>query len=422
MNQSLAERSHKHIWQPFTQMALVDEPIPMVSGNGATLTDIDGNVWIDGISSWWTCSHGHAHPHIAKRVSEQIHTLEHVIFAGFTHKPAIELAERLLPVLPGEMKRMFFSDNGSTAVEVGMKMCFQYWFNIDQKRTTLLAFHDSYHGDTFGAMSAADRSAFSEPFHPFLFDVTFLPYPICEKTLNEGLKIINEIKSPIAGIIYEPLIQGAGGMKMCKPQQLDTILQHVKQLGGICIADEVMVGFGRTETLFASDQLEVKPDIICLSKGLTGGTMALGATCCAQFIYDAFLSQDKLKTFFHGHSFTGNPVACSAACASLDLLLDPETLQKRTHIMNMHNAFQSKLKSYPIAKNIRQSGTIIAFEVGDGASYFATLRDQIWEHFKSRHIILRPLGNTIYILPPFCITDQQLETIYSAILEFLESL
>ncbi len=418
---SLAERDQAVIWHPYTQMQTAAAPIPIVRGEGVHLIAEDGTKYIDAVSSWWVNIHGHAHPYIAEKVAEQLRTLEHVIFAGFTHPSAVELAERLLEILPENQKRVFYSDNGSTAVEVALKMCFQYWSNLGHARTKVLAFHNSYHGDTFGAMAVSARSAFTKPFEEFLFDVKFIDLPNAEN-ISRLKEEVSGIRHQASAFIFEPLVQGAGGMNMYEAQYLDELLAHCRKEGVLTIADEVMTGFGRTGKLFASDHLKEKPDLMCFSKGITGGTMALGLTTCAAKIYDAFLSDDKMKTLFHGHSFTANPVTCSAALASLDLLLKPETLADISRIESQHKQFAARIAGHAKVRTIRQTGTILAmeWETGDNTSYFNSLRDQLYNFFLGEGIILRPLGNIIYIMAPYCITNEQLEYIYKKIEQALD--
>ncbi len=418
---SLVERDRDLIWHPYTQMQNAAPPIPIVRGEGVYLIAEDGKKYIDAVSSWWVNIHGHSHPYIAQKVAEQLNRLEHVIFAGFTHPGAIELAERLIDILPSGQSKVFYSDNGSTAVEVAMKMCFQYWSNLGNPKTKVLAFNNSYHGDTFGAMAVSSRSAFTRPFEKLLFDVEFIDLPDAGNI--EQLKAhISGISSDLAAFIFEPLVQGAGGMQMYEARYLDELILHCRQNGILTIADEVMTGFGRTGKLFASDHLSEQADLMCFSKGLTGGTMALGLTTCTSDIYNAFLSDDKLKTLFHGHSFTANPVACSAALASLDLLLDKETLKNIERITQSHQEFLNKIKNHPRLKNIRQTGTILALEwesTGE-TSYFNNLRDNLYNFFLDKGIILRPLGNIVYVLPPYCINTEQLNYVYLKIEEALE--
>ncbi|MCJ8211217.1 adenosylmethionine--8-amino-7-oxononanoate transaminase [Mucilaginibacter sp. RS28] len=420
---TLAERDAKVIWHPYTQMQTAGLPVGIVKGEGAVLFDEDGKQYIDAISSWWVNLYGHAHPYIAQKISEQLTKLEHVIFAGFTHEPAVQLAERLLPLLPDNQKKAFYSDNGSTAIEVALKMCLQYWLNKGQKRTKILAFNNSYHGDTFGAMAVSGRSAFTAAFDELLFEVDFIDLPTREN-ISDLKSHISNLRSELACFIFEPLVQGSAGMLMYEAQYLDELLHHCRQEQVLTIADEVFTGFGRTGKRFASEYLTAQPDIMCFSKGLTGGTMALGLTTCTQAIYDAFLSQDKMKTLFHGHSFTANPIACTAALASLDLFESDDTLANIQRIKQRHSVFMEQVKVHPKIRAVRQTGTIIAmeWETGEQTSYLSSLRDRIYNYFLDAGIILRPLGNIIYILPPYCITDRQLDYIYRKILDALNEI
>ena len=415
---NLAQRDHNIIWHPYTQMKTAALPIPIVRGEGAMLFAEDGKSYIDAVSSWWVNLHGHAHPYIAQRVAEQLNTLEHVIFAGFTHPAAVELAERLMKILPPNQKRAFYSDNGSTAVEVALKMAIQYWQNVGTPKRKIIAFRDSYHGDTFGAMSISSRSTFTAPFWSYLFDVEFIDVPVPgheQETITqlEGIALTGDA----AAFIYEPLVLGTAGMVMYTPEVLDQMMGICQKHNILTIADEVMTGFGRTGRTFASDYLQHLPDIVCMSKGITGGTMALGFTTCSNQIYEAFLHEDKSKTFFHGHSYTGNPVACAAGLASLDLMLNSETQQHIKRISELHSQFAAKVSELDFVAEVRQQGTILAveFEAG-GTSYFSNLRDTLYNFALERGVLLRPLGNIIYIIPPYCISNEQLEQVYQTIL------
>lgn len=420
---SLVERDLNVIWHPYTQMQTAQPPIPIVRGDGACLFDENGKKYIDAVSSWWVNIHGHAHPHIAQKVAEQLTRLEHVIFAGFTHEGAVELGERLLKLLPGNQQKVFYSDNGSTAIEVAIKMCLQYWHNRGAARTKILAFGNAYHGDTFGAMAVSGRSAFTAAFDSLLFEVEFIDLPNADNI--ESLKSqISELKAELACFIFEPLVQGAGGMIMYEAQYLEQLMAHCRQEGVLMIDDEVFTGFGRTGKPFACYHVNQQPDIMCFSKGLTGGTMALGVTTCSMQIYDAFLSDDKLKTLFHGHSFTANPVACAAALASMDLFVDLSTQKNIDRISDSHTQFSQKIQHHPKIKTIRQTGTILAmeWETGDNTSYFSSLRDKLYQYFLAAGIILRPLGNILYILPPYCITDDELNYVYGTVIKALEEI
>ena len=417
---SLQDRDQKVIWHPYTQAGLDKPPIGIVKGEGVYLLDEDGKKYIDAVSSWWVNIHGHAHPYIAEKVAEQLHQLEHSIFAGFTHEPAVLLAERLLEILPANQSRIFYSDNGSTAVEVAVKMALQYWANKERPRLKIIAIEHAYHGDTFGAMSVSARGSFTDPFSPLLFDVIHIPFPGgANETLSvEKLKeIITQHKGQIAAFIFEPLVLGAGGMLMYEPGTLETMISICRGNGILTIADEVMTGFGRTGKLFACDHINITPDIICLSKGITGGTMPLGVTSCSSEIYNAFLSNDRSKTFFHGHSYTANPVACAAALASLDILLQDKCLENIARISQHHQDFIHKTDRNPALRNLRSRGTILAmdFHNKNETSYFNPVRDRLYDHFIEKGVLLRPLGNVIYIMPPYCITENELNTVYNAI-------
>lgn len=420
---NLVERDQKVIWHPYTQMKTAGPPVPIVRGEGACLFDESGKKYIDGVSSWWVNIHGHSHPYIAKKVAEQLNQLEHVIFAGFTHPIAVELAERLLAILPNNQQKAFYSDNGSTAIEVAIKMCLQYWNNQDKPRTKILAFKNAYHGDTFGAMAVSGRSAFTAAFDSLLFEVEFIDLPT-DENIEQLKSQISDLASQLSCFVYEPLVQGSAGMLMYEARHLNELMAHCRQENVLLIADEVFTGFGRTGKPFATNHVTEVPDIMCFSKGLTGGTMALGLTTCTQKIFDAFLSDDKLKTLFHGHSFTANPVACAAAVASLDLFLEDSTAANIQRIVTMHAAFAEKVKHHPKIKTLRQTGTIIAmeWETGSNTSYFSSLRDRLYNYFLDAGIILRPLGNITYILPPYCITNEDLNYIYNKIEQALEEI
>lgn len=420
----LQDRDQEVIWHPYTQMKGALPHIPIIKASGVYLFDEQGKKYIDAVSSWWVNIHGHAHPYIAQKVSEQLLNLEHVIFAGFTHAPAVELAERLLPLLPGKQSKVFYSDNGSTAVEVALKMCLQFWRNTSAKpRQKVLAFKDAYHGDTFGAMSVSGRSIFTDPFTELLFNVEFIDLPT-EENIDLISNQIEALKDEIACFIFEPLVLGAGGMLMYEPKLLNRLVQICQQHDILCIADEVMTGFGRTGTYFACEQIEARPDIFCLSKGLTGGTMPMGITTCNHRIFEAFLSDDKLKTLYHGHSFTANPVACAASLASLDLLLAKETLDNINRISAAHSGFANQICNHPKVKKIRQRGTILAieWETGESTTYLSSLRDRLYLYFLAKGIVLRPLGNIVYILPPYVINNKELAYIYDAILTALDEI
>ncbi|RTL52077.1 MAG: adenosylmethionine--8-amino-7-oxononanoate transaminase [Sphingobacteriales bacterium] len=419
---NLVERDAAVIWHPFTPQKNRLDPIPIKKGKGALLFDAADNAYIDAISSWWVTLHGHAHPYIAEKLYRQALQLEQVIFAGFTHEPAVRLAERLLEILPGPFAKIFYSDNGSTSTEVALKMAIQFWWNQQQhQRKKIIAFKNAYHGDTFGAMSVSDRSVFTLAFHDLLFEVMFLDTP-SQENIASSITTIQQHAHEVAAFIYEPLVQGAGGLRMYDAGLLNQLLIAAKSHNIICIADEVMTGFYRTGKMFASEYLTVKPDIICLSKGLTGGTMALGVTACTQQIYNAFMQDDALKTFFHGHSFTANPLACTAALASLDLLQHPDTVTAIEKIYKSIAIFANELAQLkaPI-KNIRTLGTIIAFEIKLGKDeYLNNVSQFVTQAALKQGVYLRPLGNTVYVMPPYCITDEELRIVFTVIKNILQ--
>ena len=418
---NLSERDRAVNWHPYTQMKTADDIIPIIKGKGIYLYDDQEKQYMDAVSSWWVTLHGHAHPHIAKKVSDQLHTLEQVIFAGFTHEPAIHLSENLLKILPENQKKVFYSDNGSTAVEVALKMGIQYAQNQNTKRTKIIAFKNAYHGDTFGAMSVSGRSAWTDPFRDLLFEVVFIDPPTAEN-ISHLTDFIGSISDETACFIYEPLVQGAAGMLMHRPEDLSELMKVCRTHQILMIQDEVFTGFGRTGKLFAADHLSEQPDIMCFSKGLTGGTMPMGVTSCSQEIYEAFLSDDHSKTLFHGHSFTANPLACTAALASMELLLKEDTLNQIGLIAKKHSVFAETLAKHPKVEKIRQTGTILAWEVisSTRTSYFNETGKVLYKEFLKRGIILRPLGNIMYLVPPYCITAEELDYLYHQIREVLD--
>jgi adenosylmethionine-8-amino-7-oxononanoate aminotransferase len=419
----LSEIDKKNIWHPFTPLQGADDPILIRSAKGIFLHTHDGRAIIDAVSSWWVNLHGHAHPEIAAALATQAGELEHAIFAGFTHEPAIKLSENLLSILPANQKKIFFSDNGSTAVEVAIKMALQFWHNQGIKKENIVAIQGAYHGDTFGSMSVGERGIFTDPFSGHLFKTHFIDFPEDD---NEE-KVFNQFKAladtqTVGVFIFEPLVQGASGMRIYKPQILDKLISYAREKQIICIADEVFTGFGRTGKYFASDHLGQKPDIISLSKGLTGGTLPLGVTSCSQKIVDAFETSDVQKTFFHGHSYTGNPLACAAANKSFELLTAISCQNNITRISREQEEFKQELEDHPKIKSIRVLGTILAIELksAEETSYTNSSRKMIYNFFLAKNILLRPLGNVIYVLPPYIITKDQLNEVHLAIKEFLK--
>ncbi|HEY9048684.1 MAG TPA: adenosylmethionine--8-amino-7-oxononanoate transaminase [Ohtaekwangia sp.] len=424
-NLNLKELDKKNIWHPFTPLVGGVEPVMITAAEGVYLHTDDGRKIIDAVSSWWVNIHGHSNQTIAKAVAEQAGKLEHVIFAGFTHEPAIRLSKNLLSILPPNQSRIFFSDNGSTAVEVGLKMALQYWYNQGIPRKKIIAIDGAYHGDTFGSMSVGERGIFTNPFQSHLFETIFIDFPEAgreEHILEQFCELIED--GDVAAFIYEPLVQGAGGMRMYSASLLNDLLTEAQANDVICIADEVLTGFGRTGKYFASDYCLVKPDIMALSKGITGGTMPLGVTTCSDKIQEAFQTDDFLKTFFHGHSYTANPIACAAANASFNLLVAEECQQNIQRIASQHRAFASELLHHNAVATVRSLGTFLALEIKTDTktSYENEIRKMIYPFFMERNVLLRPLGNIIYILPPYVITNEQLQEVYTVIRAFLDML
>ena len=415
----LSNEATKYIWHPFTQMKTAAPPVQISRAKDCTLYAADGTQYVDAIASWWVNIHGHCNEYIAGKIAAQALTLEHVIFAGFTHTPAIDLAKTLISILPNHFAKVFFSDDGSTCVEVALKMAIQYWHNqgINHK-TKIIAFENAYHGDTFGAMSVAERNAFNAAFNNYLFEVIHIPIPT-ENNI-EALKLqlaALAAKENVAAFIFEPLVQGAAGMLMYEPAHLDELLLIAKEKNILCIADEVMTGFGRTGKNFAIEYLQQQPDIICLSKGITGGFMPLGVTLCTQQIFDVFYADETAKTFFHGHSYTANPLACAAANASMELLIADKCQQQIQHISTRHTAFAQSIQNHIFIKEIRQRGTILAIELNtaENSSYFNSIQTVAYQYFMNNGVFLRPLGNIIYVMPPYCITDAELDKVYEVI-------
>lgn len=416
----LFDRDRKYVWHPFTQEKTASPAIPVVSADGVWLTAENGKKYMDVNSSWWTILHGHNIPELKHAIQEQFSKIDHVIFAGTTHEPAVKIAENLISHL-NYLSKVFYSDNGSTSVEVALKMSFQYWFNKGQKKQKVVALDGAYHGDTFGAMSVGQRDYFNRPFEDLFFDVEYLPFPT-QKNKHTVFDLARKLFScgDFAAFIFEPLVQGAAGMRMYDAEILDELISTAKSYDVICIADEVMTGFYRTGTLFACDQINQKPDIICLSKGVTGGVLPLGLTLATQKIYDAFYDDETAKAFLHGHSFTGAPLSCALACASWDLLLNPQTKTKVDVISKKHLQFKKDHQTNTKFSDVRCHGTILAVElkVDTESSYFQKIRNNAYDYFVEKGFLIRPLGNIIFINPPYCISENELDEVYRVILEF----
>jgi len=421
---TLSERDKRVIWHPFTQEKTAPQVIAIKKAKGCYLYDENDKAYLDLISSWWVNIHGHAHAEIARSIYEQAKKLEHVIFAGFTHEPAVTLCESLQAILPEGLCKFFFSDNGSTAVEVALKMAYQYWRNLGvQEKTTFLSFDGGYHGDTFGAMSVGAKSGFHNQFKDLLFNVLSVPYPDTwdddsevelkeQKAINVLKRYLDDHHHKIAAIILEPLIQGASGMRICRPGFIKEVIALARQKDILVIFDEIMTGFGRTGTYFALEQLHITPDFLCVSKGITGGFLPLALTITNNKVYEAFLGDDFNTAFAHGHSYTANPLACSAAIASLRLLKSPKCQNAIKNINEMHQKGIDILKlQCSSVEKTRVVGTIAAFDIKDSAHLMPSLKQQFFE----QGMLLRPLGNTVYLLPPYCITNEEVELVYGRI-------
>jgi adenosylmethionine-8-amino-7-oxononanoate aminotransferase len=422
------KEKHNPIWHPFTQHALAHPPLRIERAEGARLYAKNGQTLIDGISSWWVNTHGHCHPSIVKAVQDQAARLEQVIFAGFTHDPAEQLIQKLLDrtrrTLGNHLAYAFFSDSGSTAVEVALKMSIGYFaFTGQPERKKIVALEGGYHGDTFGTMAAGARGVFTKPYEPYLFDVEFLPFPDGDTTEKAFEALLEKEGSSIAALILEPLVQGAGGMKTYPASTLKALHDLCQKHGVLLIADEVMTGFGRTGTFFACEQAGISPDLLCLSKGLTAGFLPMGLTLANKAIYAAFYAPDRARTFFHSTSFTGNPIACAAALASLEIW-DKEPVLERIHKIEIsHKKASETLAKDPNVQDVRVMGSILALDIIDpNPGYLSELAPMLYEFYLAQGVLLRPIGNCVYILPPYCITEQELQQIYATIEASLEYL
>ncbi len=420
---SLQERDKKHLWHPLTQHKLHPNHLAITKAKGALLFDDKGNTYIDGIASWYTCMYGHSNDYIIEKVQRQMQQLDHVVFAGFTHEPAIVLSEALIKILPDNQEKIFFSDNGSTSVDVAIKMALQYHFNIGEKRGKIIALEDGFHGDTFGAMSVSGLSVYNGPFEEFFIDVARIPVPTKDNFEAVKQEFTSLLKSGnVTAFIYEPLVQGAAAMKMYDSALLDELLSIAQQHNVLAIADEVMTGFGKTGKNFASEHLTNQPDIICLAKSLTGGMVPMAITSCSQKIYNAFLSDELSKGFFHGHTYSANPIACTAALAGIELLQSTEIRNNIERITASHKTFDNRIKNHSKVASTRQLGVIYAIDLNIEMERYGDLRYRLFNFFMEHGVCLRPLGNTIYILAPYVITKEQLDKVYQTIEEALDTL
>lgn len=401
------------VWHPFAQHALTPD-FPLVTrGEGAWLETEKGRL-LDVISSWWVITHGHRHPRIIEAIKAQADALDQVIFANFTHQPAEDVARGLIEIAPPGLAHVFYSDSGSTAVEVALKMALGFWKNQNKPRHKILALEHAYHGDTVGTMSAGARGVFNAAYEPLLFDCVRIPVPIGRGC--DTLAALEHEAKDAAALIVEPLILGAGGMLMYDAELLAKMKALCERHGTLFIADEVMVGFGRTGTLFACEQAGITPDIMCIAKGLTGGSLPLAATLCTPEIFQAHYSQDRAKTFFHSSSFTANPIACATARANLEIWKHEPVRDRIAALTQVQAQAIQPFRNDPCFADVRQIGTITAMDllVAD-PGYLAGIGPRLSSFFLERGILLRPLGNTIYVMPPYCVTAAELEQVYAAI-------
>jgi adenosylmethionine-8-amino-7-oxononanoate aminotransferase len=435
---SLAEevlaRDRRHVWHPFTQHGTESEPIVLTGAKAASLFDADGNEILDLVSSWWTCTHGHSHPKLNAALAEQASRFEHVMFAGFTHQPAADLAEAVANLLPGDLTRVFFSDDGSTSVEVALKIAYQYWINCGETgRRMFVAFDGGYHGDTLGAMSLGRGSQLFSPFRDLMCKVAVLPCPatfagddaVEEReagALSAFEALLADRGHAIAALIIEPLLQGAGGMRLCRPSFLKRLVKTAREAGILIIFDEVATGFGRTGTLFAMEQADIVPDLVCLSKGLTAGYMPMAVTVAREAIFEAFLGESFERALPHGHSFTANPLACAVALASLALFEEEKTLERIARINRRHREMMAELATRPDVARLRLIGSILAFDVKAAGGYQSTEGRRLRDWYLAHGLNIRPLGPTLYLMPPYCITDEELTRAYAGLIEGLDTL
>lgn len=422
---TLSEKDALYNWHPYTQHKIHSHFPAIVKGKDEFLWDENGKQYIDAIASWWVNPFGHSNTFIADAIYKQLTTLEHVLFGGFTHNVVVELAEKLVEILPANQRKFFYSDNGSTAVEVAIKTSFQYHYNKGIKKNTIIAFEDAFHGDTFGAMAVSGIGLFTEAFQEALIHVIRIPVPIKgnEEISKSALqKAISE--NEVAAFIFEPLVLGAAGMVMYEASELDALISICKQNHVFTIADEVMTGFGKTGKLFACNYLSNLPDMMCLSKALTGGTIPMAITSFTQEIFDGFVSDNKSHALFHGHTFTANPTGCAAALASIELLQRPSIFENINRITSSHLQFEKNISQHLKVKTTRVLGVIFALEieVSEKQDYYSDLRNHFYNYFIDKGVILRPVGNIIYILPSYIISEESLQYIYATIEQALNEI
>ena len=427
-------RDKRYVWHPYTQHGTEVEPTVITRAKGTSLFDAEGREILDLISSWWTCTHGHAHPKINAALARQAEQMEHVMFAGFTHEPAVALAEMLAGLLPGDLNRVFFSDDGSTSVEVAIKIAYQSWINRGEPRRRLLvAFDGGYHGDTLGAMSVGRGSQMFGAFKDLMCRVRVLPFPATFEgddaadereagALSTFESLLADHKQAVAALIIEPLMQGSAGIRFCRPSFLKRLVEMAQKAGVIVIFDEVATGFGRTGTLFALEQAGVVPDLVCLSKGLTGGYMPLAATVARDRLFDMFLGHNFDRALPHGHSFTANPLACTVALTALGLYEEEQTMARIEEINARHRSMLDVLAARADVSKARVLGDVLAFEVQEGGQYQSEASRKLRAWYLAHGFNIRPIGSAVYLMPPYCITDEELSRAYAGMIEGLDQL
>jgi adenosylmethionine---8-amino-7-oxononanoate aminotransferase len=433
----LSERDRASVWHPYTQMKTAPDPIPIVRGDGVWLFTEDGRRLLDGISSWWVNIHGHSHPKLNEALATQAQKIEHVLFAGCTHEPAVLLAEQLKAALPSGLTRIFYSDNGSTAVEIALKMAYQYWQNLGvPDRGEFISLHHAYHGDTIGGMSPSEASVFTRAFEPLLFPVHRVHAPYCYRCpldlkrsacqidcLDQLAQLLGSRGHSIAAVIVEPMLQGAGGMIVWPAEFLQGVRELCDRHQTLMIADEVFTGFGRTGPMFACEHAAVRPDLMCLSKALTAGYLPLAVTATTEAIYEAFLDDDRSKAFFHGHSYTANPLACAVALASLDLFRTEGTLGRIEALEKQFRTRLARIRGSGIVGDVRGIGGVAAIELETAtAGYLDDIGPRLARAFLERGILLRPLGNVLYFMPPYVITEKEVHWVFDQIDEVLDNI
>ncbi len=421
----MTQSNQSSVWHPFTQHAIFPDFLEIDRAEGVYLYTSEGQRIIDAISSWWVITHGHCHPRLQQAARDQIERLDQVIFAGYTHEPAERTANALVDLTADGLDYVFFSDSGSTAVEVGLKMALGYWHHQGIARDRVIVLEHSYHGDTIGTMSVGERGVFNKPYNPLLFSVDAIPFPAesNEQVTLDALESRCREKADVAAFIVEPLVLGAGGMLMYSPKVLREMKLICERYEVLFIADEVMTAWGRTGTLFACSQADIVPDIACYSKGITGGFLPLAVTMCATRIFDAHYSPDRSKTFFHSSSYTANPIACAVAAANLEMWQEDAALDAVRKTASMQGEKIARIATLDSVTNVRQTGTIVAMDIQvPDRGYLSEIGTQLYLKFQKSGILLRPLGNTIYVLPPYCMSEEDFDRVYDVIAETISDL